>query len=673
MNWNLIGKALCGVVCTNLCLSALSAQAQIDEAAQLDEIVVTTTRAEAPRKDNIGNISILTPAQIETAYPSDLLNKATGVLIHRGNGQDHLTAIRSPVLVGGAGAGSFLYMQDGISLRAPGFSNINGLLDTASEFAQRVEITRGPGSALYGSNAVHGLVNVISRPIADERETTIRYGSYGRYNFTALQSEAENDFRIGVSFSGEREGYRANSGYHQQKLQAQFGNWAILASNLNQETAGFLPAFDHATARQNNDADAYRDAQGTLISYRFTHMLANGVEFALTPYLRNQDLEFRLHFLPGKALENNEHRSLGLQSKFTQTGENDRLIYGLDIDYTRGSLNETQTNPDAGFGSPAPYQQGVHYHYDVNAYVLAPFVHYENQLSERLRFVAGMRYEITRYDYKNKTDTGLQGRLYRPADRKDNFSDLSPKLGLLYDLAGGKLFTNLARAARAPQTTDLYRLRQRGDTPPNQAQTDSETLDSFEIGYRGGGDRLIYEIAAYIMQKKNYHFRDGNDFYETNGRTKHRGIELDLSWQAAAQIKFSGGMSYAVHEYDFTRNVAGANRLESITAGDDIDSAPRRLAHIAAQWMPRQAVSLTLSGRYIGSYFMDAANTTKYDGHSLFHLAGQYRLAGGTILLGQIRNLFDREYATRADKWFGRNRYFPGEERHFYIGVKRRF
>ena len=83
--------------------------------------------------------------------------------IQRGSGQEHLTAIRSPVLTGGAGAGSFLYLQDGVPLRAAGFANVNGLFESGIEFAGSAEVFKGPGPALYGSNAVHGLVNVQSR------------------------------------------------------------------------------------------------------------------------------------------------------------------------------------------------------------------------------------------------------------------------------------------------------------------------------------------------------------------------------------------------------------------------------------------------------------------------------------------------------------------------------
>ena len=55
---------------------------------------------------------------ISPTHLSEALNGISGVNIHRGSGQEHLTSIRSPVLTGGSGAGSFLYMEDGVPLRS---------------------------------------------------------------------------------------------------------------------------------------------------------------------------------------------------------------------------------------------------------------------------------------------------------------------------------------------------------------------------------------------------------------------------------------------------------------------------------------------------------------------------------------------------------------------------
>ena len=73
-------------------------------------------------------LSSISPEGLTLAHPAERLNSIAGVNIHRGSGQEHLTAIRSPVLTGGAGAGSFLYTLDGVPLRAAGFANVNACL-----------------------------------------------------------------------------------------------------------------------------------------------------------------------------------------------------------------------------------------------------------------------------------------------------------------------------------------------------------------------------------------------------------------------------------------------------------------------------------------------------------------------------------------------------------------
>jgi outer membrane cobalamin receptor len=93
--------------------------------------------------------------------PPEILNQLPGVNVQMNSGQEHLIAIRSPVLTGGAGQGSFLILENGVPTRSPAFGNVNSLIEPHHEVADAIEVVRGPGSAKYGSNAVHGLINVI--------------------------------------------------------------------------------------------------------------------------------------------------------------------------------------------------------------------------------------------------------------------------------------------------------------------------------------------------------------------------------------------------------------------------------------------------------------------------------------------------------------------------------
>jgi len=93
---------------------------------------------------------------------NEIMQQVPGAWITRGNGQESLTSLRSPTLTGAGSCGAFYMASDGISLRAPGFCNVNQLFDANSEQAGRIEVIKGPATALYGSNAMHGVINILS-------------------------------------------------------------------------------------------------------------------------------------------------------------------------------------------------------------------------------------------------------------------------------------------------------------------------------------------------------------------------------------------------------------------------------------------------------------------------------------------------------------------------------
>ena len=653
----------------------------------INEIVVTTSRQQTALKDNAGNIAIISTSELPSLYPSDLLNRAPGVLVHRGNGQEHLTSIRSPVLTGGAGAGSFLFMEDGIAFRAAGFANVNALMDAMSFDTERVEVIRGPGSALYGSNAVHGLVNFITREADDNRQSIeATYGSYGRYALRGAMTLSGNDrqTRVAASLNGEENAYRQEAGFAQQKLRIQH-SWEttraryranISGMSLNQETAGYIEGTDsyknRDAAKLNTDADdAFRDAWSMRASLRIDYPTSNGSALSLTPYLRTNSMRFGQHFLPGDPVEENEHTSIGLLSAYATPVLSGLLTLGVDTEFTRGELSEFQRKPTI-FG----YEPGLHYDYEVEALVIAPYAHHVMDLTDQTKVTMGLRAELTRYDYDNKTadgNFGSGGKFYRPSDRTDDYADISPKLGVTHGLSDDvSLFANFARGNRAPQTTDAYRLRV-GQTV---GEVKSESLNSAEVGIRVNKGDIRYSVAAYAMEKRNFYFRDSSNNNVTNGKTKHMGIEIDGAWTFSPTWTLSGAASIAEHEYDFAHTPNNNSRLENvITSGNQIDSAPKTIANIALTWQPRSETIAKIELEHSGEYYADAGNLHQYDGHDLFHFIWQEDLNDSSNLSIRIYNISDEKYAKRADfnGANGRDRYFPGEPRHFSVTLKRNF
>ena len=133
--------------------------------AVIDEITTTSQRQDRRQSENSGNIAAiaeLSVRQVGHQHIHELLSRVPGIWVSRGSGQESLPAIRSPVLTGAGSCGGFLMLEDDIPIRPAGFCNVNQLFEIATELAQRIEVVRGPATALYGSNALHGIVNVIS-------------------------------------------------------------------------------------------------------------------------------------------------------------------------------------------------------------------------------------------------------------------------------------------------------------------------------------------------------------------------------------------------------------------------------------------------------------------------------------------------------------------------------
>lgn len=653
-----------------------------DNEVSLGGMVVTGTRSETPLLEQAGNTGKVSEEEIDLVRPehvSEILNRVSGVNIQHGNGQEHLTSIRSPVLTGGAGAGSFLFLEDGIPLRAAGFANVNGLFEANYEQAGGIEVVRGPGSAFYGSNAVHGLVNVLSRaPSLDlERQIDFSIGPHDSYQTKATISDTVGRHGYRLSVNGTTDGgYVSDSGYDQQKVSfrhdylGDVDSFKTLFSytNLNQETAGYISGYkvyqDESLSRQNPNPEAYRDARSFRLSTEWIHELSDTASFTLTPYVRHTEMEFLMHFLNGKPLEKNEHSSVGLLSSFTKELDGGhKIIIGTDFEYTEGELSEVQSNPSVG-----PFLQGTHYDYDVDATVIAPYAHTEWQILEKTRLTAGVRYEFTKYDYTNNTDSLTLGTRYlRPDSGDDTFNNVSPKLGLVQELTSDtSAFINYARGSRAPQTTDLYRIQQRGATG---GAADSEKMDSIEVGVRKVGEGLQYEVTLYHMKKKDYFFTDSNQINVPDGKTQHTGLELGMFYPFNSQFDIAANLTFAKHEYDFDR------ASSDIEKGDYLVTAPKQIANVRLGWNFTPKSRAELEWEHMSEYYINDGNTAKYDGHNVFNLHTRHQVNTQLSVYGKVHNLFNTEYAERADYngFSNQYRYFVGEKRYLSVGASYSF
>lgn len=658
----------------------------------VDEIVVTSSRAPAALARHIGNISVLDRSLIEATghiHIHELMTRAAGVWIVRGSGQESLPSIRSPVLTGPGSCGAFLTLEDGVPIRPSGFCNVNQMFELNTELADAIEVIRGPGNALYGSNALHGTVNVLlPEPLAD---SGLRGGvEFGPNDFVRLQGALNTDGTAPIAMGGtiaDDSGFRDDTGYRDFKGYAR-KSWmvggaeltaGISLSDLAQETAGFIVGEDAYKDpdlnRRNFNPEAYRDASSQRLVFRWRRP-TNKVDLDIRPYLRHSDMEFLQHFLPGQPLEENGHVSFGVLASARRELDDATLIFGTDLEFADIYLRQTQFGATEGsefLQETRP--EGKHYDYDVVSLGAAAYVQAEHRLSPQLSVSGGLRAEFVRYDYRNKmltgntrddgTACGFGGCLYsRPADREDSFSDLAPKLGLLLRLTDDSiLYANLARGFRAPQMTELYRLQ----SGQSVADIDSEVIDAAEIGWRSSDDHWNADVAVFAMRKKNSVYRDADGFNVSGGRSRHLGLEVttDVALHPAWTLTLTG--TWARHSYDFN---AVAARGETFVSGRDVDTAPRWQGSAELRYQGSARIDAALQWVSLGEHYLDAENQHTYPGHDIANLRINYAVTDRWSMTFRLNNITDIAYADRADFAFGDYRYFPGRGRELYVALR---
>ena len=675
-----------------LLLPAVHAQGNDGASADVEEIVVTARRRPSDARSVGRSLSVLDLERLGglpgQTHVQEALTRVPGVNLQRGNGQEYLPALRSPVLTGAGACGALLTAEDGIPLTSPGFCNINELFFAHHEAASRIEVLRGPGTAVYGGNALHGVVNVITARSAGPSLAGLELGSYGLARFRLNQfGESDSGLRLTAVRDG---GFRDDSGYRQFKLNAfrsgsrRAWDWtaALAVSGLDQDTAGYITGLDsyrdRQTARSNPDPEAFRKALNLRAWARLEYRRGEAWSVVLTPYLRHSRMRFRMHFLPGDPFERNGHSGAGLQTAAHIDRGNWLLTAGLDLEYAQGDLRQWQEGDTAGSAFVrAVFPAGDHYDYEVDAGWFAPFAHLDLRFGSRWTASLGARYERARYDYRTMlpagrtrddlTPCGFGGCRYsRPANRADSFGTFSPKAGIMWSPSGNaRAWLSLSHGFRMPQATELYRLQGAQAT----ADLRPEQLRAAELGASYRGEAFAAQVALYHMRKRDVLFRDAELFNRAGGGTRHEGFEIDVSWQAISGLTLELVGSIARHRYDRDYLLGGVN-----LNGLDVDTAPRRFGGTRIRWRDESDRQVELEWLWTSGYFMEPQNRHRYPGHEIVNLRARAALGRRVIAYLRLLNLTGRAYADRADYTvFSGERYFPGRPRSLFAGLEWRW
>lgn len=564
---------------------------------ELEEVLVSVNRS-VDKAQEIGQaISVVTENEIKEKNISqapEVLKEEPGVFVQKTNQGGGSPIIR------GLKANKLLLLVDGIRLNNSTYrgGNFQYLNSVDTEIIQRMEVARGPISVLYGSDALGGSVNVITKVPQLNEQPAWRWqgdalGSVSTADRTAITQTslgAAND-RFGVLFSGSYKSYgdvtRGSSGgktlmnrlendsrvtriLNKKQFPLGYHTWDFTATSLlkvsdQQELRASyqanrqlsVPRYDSYEAGQ----DSIRDTDPQKRDLIFVHYrLSNGFSFFnvmnLTLSLHRQ-FEKRIRQRFGNVREERDQYetvTYGAQAQFNRIfGVTHSVVYGAELYFDQVDTRSSNLNTSTGVVSPRTtiFPDGSSF---LNFGV---YVHDDIAVSEKWKLSPGVRFSAFRLRAPFGSETGFGTLTQSPTAFTASVSSMYK----LYD--GVNFVTNIAQGFRAANMDDAVKLgAAKGDIfdVPNPDVRPEKSL-SFDAGFKVASVRFRANVIGFynritdllIREKATFnglpYYVDGADtlsvYHRANaGRAYTVGFETDVHWVVAERTELYSNLAY---------------------------------------------------------------------------------------------------------------------------------
>ncbi|WP_310992381.1 TonB-dependent receptor [Aequorivita marina] len=680
----------------------------------LSEVVISASREQQNRRDIPAAISLLNTTAIENTKAVELeqlINQVPGVFMSAStvaSNEEHMMAVRSPITT----KALFLYLEDGLPIRPTAVFNHNALLETNQTTFQRIEVLKGPASSIYGSDAIGGSFNFITKNPTRDFSSNIGFeiNDMGLKRYELELSQYTNDafgLYLGGHYVERKNGPIQHSDYEKFALSFKTIN------HLNNTTT-WTNMFDLIDYRSDSNGDLSTEdyENGNYESDQtFTERVAKSFRFRSTlskSWSSKSKTDFNLIFranqlgqipfyritqfknedeLTGKGIgeiNSNRFKSVvGLvQHKLNFNFKKSALILGASFDYTPQSFvaNPIDITVDIETGQNVNYEVNrqkfiINYKADIINY--ASYFQYEISPLEALKITAALRYDRFEYDYNNLIEVTAGAK-----DTYTTYNHFAPKIGFNYNFSRNLgAYLSYSNGFTPPQASDLYR-NNFVETGGNIFDLKPSTYHNYEAGgYYQPSRKFKLDVTLYLLNGNNtlVSLRDENDnYFNANiGTSRSAGIEYGFKYQLFPEFSIAHNGSYASHRYldFFDRGVDYSH--------SEMAAAPKILGQSRIEYTPNyiKGLAIGMEHELVGSYntsFEGQAitggglpGTATYPGHQVFNFRAVYRTKK-IEFWGHVLNVFDVRYAVRSSYNVFRkeNTYTVGSPRAFHFGVK---
>lgn len=613
-----------------------------DDGAHDETIVVTANRTPV-QLDQVGqSVTVINRGAIEASQAvgvTELLAQTPGVQFSRNGGPGTSTS----VYIRGAETGQTVILYDGVRLQDPSTTD-NGasLTDIMTGDIGRIEVLRGAQSTLYGSQAIGGVINIISVQPKEPFEADLRLEGGGLDSYTAKGGFGGRQdgltWRMGGGYT-TTDGVSAYSsgveddGYENISLHGRL-NYAF-SEAVELDLRSFYTFGD--VEFDSFDADAFnRGETESWLNYA-------GLNFDLFGRLQNRvaytrtDIT-RLNFDESPARE-------AQPVTFDATGKSERFEYQGTLDIMDGwfavigaeyAENEMRTaSPTLADRDPAPIRASDNTTGFYGQLNIEPV--------DGLSLTGGIRQE----------------------DHSTFGGSTVGSASVAWSINGGDTVfrASWAEGFKAPSLYQLY-------SDYGNAAVAPEEAESWDVGFEQHLFHALSLSAVYFNREStnliNFAYcsadpanplcADGRfGFYDNVGRVEAEGVELGASiWLGALTAS-------ANYTYLDARNVSPSDPDQ----GNRLARRAKDTFNATASYIWPFALVTAASVRVVGDSFNDTANTQVVDGFTIVDLRASYPVNDMVEVYGRVENLFDKTYETVSD--------YGTLPRVFYAGMRLRF
>jgi outer membrane receptor for ferrienterochelin and colicins len=603
-----------GLISTAVALSCLfvttvGAAERESSAVEMQKTVVTATRTEHTLGDVPVAAEVITREEIKAKNiqtVQDAIKHLPGITIIQNSGS---WGNKGNVQIQGLDAKQTLILVDGQK-----YYGGHGAVDLNSipiEMVERIEVVKGPASALYGSDAIGGVVHIITKSGADKA------------TFSGSTAFGTRSTRI----------HEAGGGFKKGKFKS------LLNFTYKESDGRQADYTDSSGIRQSDHYDEY------ILMGSFDYNFTSESGLAIKPYYSENTVQSGLS---ATELQDRVQKRVGLNTIWNWRPDSlSKLnLRGSWFNYRHNTEDRSSDWEDDSYEAEIDYSRLV-----MTRHTITGGYHYHNEATDD----AGKDYDAdqTLHSFYLQDEMDFEPVIFVLAARLDEHdkwgAEINPKASLLYRVTDNfRLRASVGRAFKGPTLTNLYADGWR--MGPYTVHANPDLKPETSLGYQLGTE---YEFSERFCAKLSFFRNEVENLI--NSRTVRSGPPpWAMYWENISEARTQGAEASLIGR--LMENLTGSLGYafldtENKETGKELVNRPKYRIDLGLDWkIPAIGMNLNLACQHIGERYDDEENTIKLDAYTIYNFSATQKMTRFGELFLRIDNIFgEKDIADEYD------------------------